>query len=1274
MKRYRSVNRKIKKYAAFFLCVSMSAGGLSSAAFANEIGADEAELSPFEMLSEDEITPTEDGSKKVRVIIELEDKPLLENRLRIKAYGSAANFLKSNEAERAEDRLAESRESVIKSLEESPLDIDAGDVVYEYSAVLNGVAVEAAEKDLEDIKNIPGVKNAYVEEFHPLIEPEESHIMLENSTELIGSKDVNTLGYTGKNTLTAILDTGFYVGHEAFSGSVDMPKYTSEDIENIIKNKSLSAGDVSLSSAYYSEKIPFVYDYADKDDNVLGPSTHGTHVSGIVGANNGKVRGVAPDTQLALMKIFKDNANGAYDSEIIAGLDDAVKLGADVINMSVGTDGSIASVLPEVFTRVNDAGINLVAAAGNAQSSAYHNKYGNNLPLVDNPDNSIIGAPADYDMAVGVSSMSNTTAKYSYFSVDSRKIPFAESAGENHLSFLREMTGSREYEDCGRGTQEDFSAVDVNGKIALVERGGREDGLFLTYAQLEANAVNAGAAAMIVYNNIDSELISMETDGNIPAVFITMEDGVFMRENAYKQVSVSEENVSDFKNTYSGKMSDSSSWGPSYDLKLKPDITAPGVGIYSSVPGGYSSKSGTSMASPHMAGAGAVLSEYIRSQWGMSGMSQSEIKLLANKLMISTAVPLRDGNGVYYSPRKQGAGLVQVDKAISTKAYLSNADGSLPKGEIGDSSEGSFQIDFDINSLAEEDITYEIQVTVLTENTKEEKEKVFIAQSPKVLDESMVEIIGPERVTAAAGGKSSVSLKAMLTAEARAELESIFPNGIYIEGFVSLKPLNEGNAVLSYPFLGFFGSWAEVPMFDSDVFDDDDPVMNEIMLGFFKNDSGSGYYLGHNAYVEEKKEIYSKDKIAVRGDQNDRNVSAEVSLLRSVEELRFTAENSEGEIVYSESKTDVTKNYYEYGEKHTVTAKKGWITVDENGEALPDGEYVYKVTGLIGGKGQTIEFPVIIDTQKPQIIESKVYGDLWCVRVQDNHFIQAIMVRDAENNQILPISEPEANSAGEVITLVFDLSTDQFAGLEQAKISLTDFARNVYNSELYSLEDSGEPLPNDLKPYDPDEKELQLSVNSPENAQPGEELPFTLSLENAERVKSVTIEIEKDGGLDLVNLETKNGFSCSLTEWDEENPNKGKIVLEYAKEGSKEGFTSEELTDAAELIFETSAKVGKFGVKVTGLTVTGYNKDGRLVYLNSNIQKDSAETVVEKVINYDLNGDGAVNSEDIAFCVKYYQMTIKNPDWDKYSQCDLDENGIINIVDFVMLAAAVGGK
>ena len=160
----------------------------------------------------------------------------------------------------------------------------------------------------------------------------------------------------------------------------------------------------------------------------------------------------------------------------------------------------------------------------------------------------------------------------------------------------------------GYGADSDYTGLDVTGKIALVMRGT------LSFTEKEAAAAKAGAAGLVVYDNAPGALSRMQVEGLIPSCFITLENGDAMKAAQEKSLSISP-SMSDFmENEEAGQISSFSSWGPGTSLTLKPEITAPGGHIYSSLPGGvYGDMSGTSMASPQMAGIAAGLRQYLDS-------------------------------------------------------------------------------------------------------------------------------------------------------------------------------------------------------------------------------------------------------------------------------------------------------------------------------------------------------------------------------------------------------------------------------------------------------------------------------------------------------------------------------------------------------------------------------------------------------------------------------------------------------------------------------------
>ena len=1208
--------------------------------------------------------------ERVRIVIELEDAPLLDSH-KVSQYASVTDFLDSNAAQSTERKLERARKAVKSQLATK---LDDVEVRYEYTTVFNGLSVEADYADLETIQDLPGVKDAYVSQVYQLIEPV-NETKLADSVPSIGGDISQETGYTGKGMVVAILDTGLDTSHEAFQHDVNGAKYTKENIQSKISDNELHAGEISVDSVYKSSKIPFAYDYSEPDTNVAGGNSHGTHVAGIVGANGGKVTGVAPDAQLMILKIFGDDGSGAYDSDILAALDDAVMLGVDAINMSLGMTAGFSQAaetrMQQVYQRVKNAGISLMCAAGNEYSSSYKSASGTDLPLASNPDNGAVASPSTYDAALSVASMNNVKATAPYLLVGDRKIRYSDPA-ETASKQIASLNDTYEYVACGVGATSDFTGKTLTNKVALIQRAGEENGKILTFAQKEANAKKAGAKAVIIYDNVEGDLVNMSTDGNIPAVFISKADGEAMLAASDKHVSFSKSYLAQFQDAYSGKMSDFSSWGVTPDLKLKPEITAPGGDIYSTLPGGlYGSMSGTSMASPHMAGAAVVMAQYITEELGGTNMTQQEITALSNKLLMSTAVPVKNKQSLPYSPRKQGAGLVQLGRATKAKAYLSSAESGLPKAELGDSTDGSFSFSFQANNLSNAAIKYEVGVTVLTEDTVKENGKTYLAQSPRQLGADEVTVTAPSTVTLRASGTATVNVSLALTEKGKAALDADFPNGIYLEGFVTLTPVNDGDTIsLGLPFLGFYGDWSAAPIFDASVYDTDkSPAVYRTMLGLFGAD-GSGYYLGHNLYATDN-DRFDKNYIAMSNKTSNYHVTAAMAMLRNADKLTFSVTNESNAKVYEETLTNQSKTYYSSSQQsyHTPMANTGFTGYTKSkfsaAKALPEGTYTYTVTATLNGKTEKETFPLTIDNQAPQVVKSEVVIQngkrLWKVTVTDNHYVQAVCAT-LGSKPLTGWIAPNETKAGAQTVVTFDLSDPAFSGLTQAKIGLVDYADNQTVSDYYNL--TGGTIV-DPEPTEPEEEPVLASIQAPASIQPGAELPVDFQLEKLKRVATVSFVFEKADALTGGTAKGKNGFTAlGDIRW---NGNKGILMLSYLQDGTRGGsLTQLALTDVSRVVFKTNAGNGtKLGIKLTGVTVTGFDEKGQAVTLLSNIKTPSLSIAVREGNSYDVNKDGTVDQLDITTCQRWYRADSNDSDWSNASVCDVNGDNKVDIQDLI---------
>lgn len=1210
--------------------------------------------------------------ERVRIVIELEDAPLLDSH-KVSQYASVTDFLDSNAAQSTERKLERARKAVKSQLATK---LDDVEVRYEYTTVFNGLSVEADYADLETIQDLPGVKDAYVSQVYQLIEPV-NETKLADSVPAIGGDIVKNTGYTGKGMVVAILDTGLDTSHEAFRNVVNAPKFSKQDIADKLASDSLRVGNVNVNSIYQSDKIPFAYDYYDNDTNVSGGNSHGTHVAGIVGANRGQVTGVAPDAQLMIMKIFGDDGSGAYDSDIIAALEDAVVLGADAVNMSLGMTAGFSEAAStktrEVYQRVKNAGISLMCAAGNEYSSSYKSAGGTDLPLASNPDNGAVASPSTYGAALSVASMNNVRATAPYLLVGNRKIRYSDPA-ETASKQIASLNGKYEYVDCGVGATTDFTGKSLTGKVALIQRAGEEAGEILSFAQKEKNAKAAGAKAVIIYDNVEGDLVNMATDGSIPAVFISKADGAAMLAASDKHVSFSKSYLAQFQDAYSGKMSDFSSWGVTPDLKLKPEITAPGGNIYSTLPGGlYGSMSGTSMASPHMAGAAVVMAQYITEMPGGTDMTQQEITALSNKLLMSTAVPVKNEQGLPYSPRKQGAGLVQLGRATKAKAYLSSAEGGLPKAELGSSTSGSFSFSFQANNLSTNEIQYEVGVTVLTEGTVKENGKTYLAQSPRQLGADEVTVTAPSSVTLRANDTATVKVSLALTDKGKAALGADFPNGIYLEGFVTLTPVNDGDTIsLGLPFLGFYGDWSAAPIFDTSVYDaDESPAVYQTMLGLFGAD-GSGYYLGHNLYATDN-DRFDKNYIAMSNKTSNYHVTAAMAMLRNADELKFSVTDESNKEVYKETLVNQSKTYYSSSQQsyHTPMANTGFTGYTKSkfsaAKALPEGKYTYSVTATLNGKTETESFPLTIDNQAPEVVKSEVVIQngkrLWKVTVTDNHYLQAVCAT-LGSTPLTGWYAPNETEEGVESVVTFDLSNQALSGLTQAKIGLVDYADNQTVSGYYNL--TGGTVV-DPEPTEPEKEPVLASIQAPASIQPGAELPVDFQLEKLKRVATVSFVFERDAALTGGTALGKNGFTAlGDIRWNG-NGNKGILMLSYLQDGTRGGsLTQAALTDVSRVVFKATAENGtNLGIKLIGVTVTGFDENGQAVTLLSNIKTPSLSIAVREGNSYDINKDGTVDQLDITTCQRWYQAQSGDSDWSNASVCDVNGDNKVDIQDLI---------
>ena len=519
-----------------------------------------------------------DGNEKVTIIVQLEEQGNQGISLFSRILGTQTqdrhSYFKDKVREIAAGQTAEEAESdngisLLSLADEfsgaSDEADDSVDELHDYYNVIDGFAVKAPAKTVSEIKNLDGVKNAFVEHKYSVpADQQDSGAALKNQASL-DITQADDIEQKGDGQLIAVIDTGIDTDHEAFSGDLnDDTVALTQDGAAKARSSMKSGGQ---NGACISEKIPFAYDYADGDSEVnpgISGLEHGTHVAGIAAANGGdQIRGTAPDAQLAVMKVASDADGGIYDSALIAAMDDIPALGASSVNISIGADAGFsdegAGTYTDAINKLEGKGITVNVAAGNSYSAGKYNTSGKELPYASDPDSSIVSTPATVSGSFAVASMNTDkvevedTATYITAS-NGTKMQYWEAkdpeGNARAVKFSDVADGDYEvvWGDIGRVPS---SCGDVSGdanclagKVVLVQGHGDFYGSEQSYARVTKTMSGLGAKAVIFYDPAlsESDLANVRlgggadnTDANYgggwydenscPAIFVTAENG-----------------------------------------------------------------------------------------------------------------------------------------------------------------------------------------------------------------------------------------------------------------------------------------------------------------------------------------------------------------------------------------------------------------------------------------------------------------------------------------------------------------------------------------------------------------------------------------------------------------------------------------------------------------------------------------------------------------------------------------------------------------------------
>lgn len=636
------------------------------------------------------------SSRQVRVIVQLEGDPIAVDKYTAR---TGAQAFTAQSEQKAESVIANEQSTFVDKAAKHGISLQ---VNYQYNTVLNGLEVTLPANKIPELAKLPGVKSIHENKTYysiPVQDPPTltaSEATYDNAPlDQIGVPEAWAKGLTGEGINIGVIDTGIDYEHPdlkaAYKGGYD---------------------------SYEHDNDPYEEPLLDKKDDPYGTgfsgTTHGTHVSGTIAgqaANKSSEivqKGIAYKSNLYVYKVLGRNAKTGRSSgssaQVIDGIEHAVKDGMNVINLSLGSDSDKDPNSPDSIA-INNAvlsGVVAVIANGNAAQ--------------DGPYFYSLGSPATSQLAISVGAATSPSHSYSNiasvnlatYGKDGKPMTVTSDTYYNlnmmswqwlHEDFASILgTEPLELVYANLGYPDDFTSKDVQGKVVIVSRG------VLGFVDKIENAQRSGAKAIIIFNGqaksgdstqanlndaipgFDGYIGSNLGDGvdYIPTFDMTGKEGRALVRQILESQNSKQKFFINFGKDYirtdnaGNTMAEFSSRGPNGDelLSIKPDVSAPGVNIMSTYPAfakfhpdasyehAYKRSSGTSMASPHVAGLAALLKQQHPS-WTPFDIRAA----LAN-----TSVALFDENNIRYDVYSQGAGLVNIANAIQTPALLETVE------------------------------------------------------------------------------------------------------------------------------------------------------------------------------------------------------------------------------------------------------------------------------------------------------------------------------------------------------------------------------------------------------------------------------------------------------------------------------------------------------------------------------------------------------------------------------------------------------------------------
>ena len=867
--------------------------------------------------------------------------------------------------------------------------------------------------------------------------------------------------YDGTGMCISVIGSGFFTDHECFAITNSSPKLTKETSDALIPLTSAGKDTVAGTSFYISEKIPFAYDYGDRDTDLSNSSYQnkgGAMISAAAG--NGSVTGTAPEAQILAMKVFSDKAEGITQDALADAILDSVILGADVILMDISVISGLSydensQKVHSAIEKAEENGITVVCPAGDVseygKGSVFEKKYEITDMPTSVPDRGTVAWPGSAPGVLSVASADPNAIGAECFGLpDGTRIPYSDNnynyevtSGRGFSEYFEGLTPEYVCID-GVGKPEDLeSAGDLTGKLVVVDRGT------VSFSEKAKNAAAFGAIGVIV---VDSQPVAVDTvrtltdltDAPIPLILVPASGGKILRASEDKRIEPMLGEVFPMLTRLTPAISKFSAFVTTPDLALNPDVAAVGSDfLYATADGAHGVISSTLVSAGRVAGICTCVKQKLSSE--VPELNGRELADTVKALVVSSAaLSSQNIDGYPYSPRAQGGGVTESSAALAADMTLT-FDG-LHKLELGDGLGSFIQFKVTARNLSGEEkscvldavvgsdnyVTYRIdqleldmdaedalykglgynaddEISFIKNFTPFAKSSVTLSSGGQQLN-AYSEDCSPFEFTLAPGEERTFPITLYLNSDELNTYNRIFENGFFVEGFVRM---NAEGKVYSAPFLGFAGEFSDASAEEGDVYSKAPSIFDKRYI--YTTDKYGIKTVGDVTGPDDEDPVYDGSRLYFTGgtDRKDAMLMLNFALLRTASDVTVRVTDENGNTVSEKRLGTVARTYVNSSTGMTVSEQIPlWNgRADDNFAYIyPDGKYTVTVSYEKPGAcaRESFSYTVLLDRTAPVIEKAEFdLAEYTChlkLSISDTFEIGSLTVTDS-NKELAKLEE-----------------------------------------------------------------------------------------------------------------------------------------------------------------------------------------------------------------------------------------------------------------------------